>query len=229
MEITIMTPDRGKIRVHGQKLLEYVLEEFPSPASVTDVGIGAGYTSQVLLDFKYDVTGISLGDVNESTMRNPRYTHIKQSIFNVEMRHADIVWCSHTLEHMPNVCMFLTKCRWLLKPGGMFCIVVPSDTQQLLVDGHLTFWTPAHLIINLVHAGFNCRDAKWYTEGRDIGLIVPRLDMPQVNLNYDTGDLEYLAPYFPCPLIPRATNPWLKDNFDKEVGNEDSDNRQRRV
>jgi len=221
MSIVVMTQDQEEIRLHGQRLLEYVLDKFPSPGSVTDVGTGAGFSAKVFLEFKYDVTGISLGDAPKSNTLHPKYTHIKKNVFDVELRHADILWCCHTLEHIPNVGMFLTKCRWLTKPGGMFCIVVPSDPTNLLVDGHLTFWTPAHLIYNLVLAGFNCKDAKWYTEGRDIALIVPRDDMPQVDLHYDSGDLEYLTPYFPVPLVHRQTSPWLADNF--EVDNEDSD------
>ncbi len=213
MKLSVATSEGGEVTLWGHRLLEHVIEKYPSPATVTDVGVGIGYTSRTFADLRYDVTGISLGDAPKSVVNIPRYTHIKKNVFDVELRHADILWCSHILEHMQNVGMFLTKCRWLTKPGGMFCIVVPSDTQDFLVDGHLTFWTPAHLIINMVLAGFNCKEARWYTEGRDIALIVPRQDMPQVDLHYDTGDLEYLARYFPCPLIPRETNPWLEDRF----------------
>ena len=219
MRVSFEVTGRGNRPAHvfGRKLLGYVAEHYPAPQSVIDVGAGRGITSSVFLACKYDVTGISLGDAPSASLANAQYTHVKQSLFDVDLPQADIVWCSHVVEHVTDAGMFLTKCRWLVKPGGLFCIVVPSDPTDLLIDGHLSFWTPAHLIINLVHAGFNCKKAKWYTEGRDIALIIRRDDMPLVDLNYDQGDLRYLSPYFPCPLIPRSTNPWLADNFQEWV------------
>ncbi len=196
--------------------MEYVATHYKPPQSIIDVGSGNGIQSVCFLECGYDVTGISLGGAPSASLANPRYTHVKQNLFDVDLPQADIVWCSHTVEHVPDVGMFLTKCRWLVKPGGLFCIIVPLDPQTILIDGHLSFWTPAHLIINLVHAGFNCKRAMWYTEGRDIALIVRRDDMPVVDLNYDHGDLKYLSGYFPCPLIPRSTNPWLPDNFQED-------------
>jgi SAM-dependent methyltransferase len=197
----------------AQRLLERVTDEVSPPASVIDVGTGPGYSSLVFTSMKYKVTGISLNDGPKLLEKEPLYAHVRSDLIDADIPEADIVWCSHTLEHVTDVGMFLRKCRRLVKPGGWFCITVPADNQDLLIDGHLSFWTPAHLIVNLVHAGFNCKEAKWYTEMRDIGLMVKRNDVPAVDLNYDRGDLEALSPYFPCPLVHRKTSPWLKDNF----------------
>lgn len=202
-----------RARIWGQKLFERITDEAPPPASVIDVGTGPGYASSIFASMNYNVTGISLNDCPKLLEKEPLYTHVNSNLVDADIPEADIVWCSMTIEHVINVGTFLTKCRQLVKPDGLFCIVAPNDTQKLLVDGHLSFWTPAHLIINMVHAGFNCKEAKWYTEGRDIGLMVKRSDMSEVDLNYDHGDLETLSPYFPCPLIHRETSPWLKDNF----------------
>ena len=190
----------------GRRLLERVIE-VTEPCTVIDVGVGKGEQAQAFLDAGYTVTGVSL---SESPIEHDWYIHIQNRMEECPCE-GDIVWCSHTLEHTPNVGQFLRQCRQ--STIDWFCIVVPNDRQNLLIDGHLTFWTPAHLMYNLVIAGFDCNKAKWYTEGRDIALMVQRVDRPHVDLNYDHGDLEKLAPYFPFTLIPRITDPWLPDHF----------------
>jgi len=220
MKIEITSDTGDVIRVWGHTLLEGVLDKAPPPLTVMDIGTGLGVVSTVFLSLEYDVTGISLGEGTSKNLSYDNYTHVKENLFDLDLPPVDIVWSGMMIEHMPNVNLFLEKCRRLTKPGGWFCIVAPSDETDVLVDGHLTFWTPAHLIYNLVIAGFDCSEALWYTEGRDLGLMVQRKDRPQVDLNYDRGDLEALAPYFPTPLVHRVTHPWLADNF--EVDNEGS-------
>ena len=203
--------------INGKRLLGAILDIAPPPRTLTDVGIGVGLTSAVFLAYGYNVTGISLTDAPKTVNEHERYNHIKQDLFDADIPQADIVWASHVIEHMPNVGLFLEKCRQLTKPDGWFCIVAPSDPTFLQVDGHLSFWTPAHLIYNMVIAGFDCSEAFYQTHNRDIGLAVRRKDRPHVDLNYDRGDLETLSPYFPAPIVHRQTNPWLKDKFFKEL------------
>ena len=189
------------------------------PLTVTDVGVGRGITSWVFLQRGYQVTGLSLKETSPTVFAHEKYTHIQENLFDIDLPQADIVWASHVIEHMPNVGLFLEKCRSMTKIGGWFCVVAPSDPTSIIVDGHLTFWTPAHLIYNLVVAGFDCKDDVWHTDGRDIGLMVRRKDRPHIELNYDNGDLPALAAYFPVPIIHRQTNPWLLDRDLYETSN----------
>ena len=190
-----------------KKAVEYQL------GSVIDVGAGKGVSSRVFLSRGFSVTGISLTGGMPENLKCERYTHVQEDLFTADIAPADIVWASMIIEHMPNVCLFLERCRELTKPLGLFCIVAPTDKTSLLVDGHLSFWTPAHLLLNLVHAGFDCSEANYYTQNRDIGLMVERKDRPPLELNYDRGDFKLLQPYLPVEFEHRRTNPWLPDRW----------------
>ncbi len=194
------------------------LLDLTSASTVIDVGVGSGASAKLLVERDYQVTGVSL---SKSPFRKKGYKHVRKDFEKTDLT-ADIVWCSHTLEHVQNVGSFLEKIKDTLNKDGWLCIVVPSDPTDLLIDGHLSFWTPAHLIYNLVVAGFDCSDARYYTEGRDIALMVQKKLRKKVKLNHDKGDYELLKDYFPVDMIPRETNPWLEDNF------EDSNSSKRR-
>jgi len=213
VKIKAYASDGREIKIFGEKLIEWITDKAPPPLTVMDVGVGLGITSAAFLAFGYDVIGLSLEDAFPSVKAHKNYSHVKEDLFDADLPQADIVWASHIIEHMPNVGLFLERCRSLTKQDGWFCIVVPSAGMDLLVDGHLTFWTPAHLIYNMVLAGFDCSEAMYYTKGDDIGLVVRRKDRPYIDLGYDYGDLSALSPYFPVAFIHRETSPWLEDRF----------------
>jgi len=181
------------------------------PKTVLDVGSGKSEHTKSLLAHGAKVVGI---DMQPARLRHPNYSHVQGNFLVLStFDQYDAVWTSHTLEHVPDPGVFLRKCRTVTKLGGWFGIVVPSDRNDILIDSHCTFWTPAHLLYNMVLAGWNCKDAEYYTEGRDIGLLVSRMDVPTKAFTYATGQLGALQDYFPVPLIPRVTNPWLPDRW----------------
>ena len=208
----VIAPAGGKtVPIYGHRLLARLLEN--KPCSVTDVGTGWGVSAKIFLHYGFNVTGISLADGLPHNIDSECYTHVQEDLFTADVPPADIVWASMIIEHMPNVGLFLERCRELTKPGGLFCIIAPTDPTKLLVDGHLSFWTPAHLLLNLVHAGFDCSKAEYYTEGRDIGLMVERKDRPHIELNYDNGDFKLLQPYLPVEFVHRKMSPWLANKW----------------
>lgn len=111
----------------------------------------------------------------------------------------DLVWCSHVLEHQPNVRDFLRKMASLVAPGGLLAITVPPARPNI-VGGHLTVWNAGLLLYNLVVAGIDCRDARVKCYGYNISVIVSprRANLPP--LRHDQGDIERLAEFFPMPV-----------------------------
>ena len=203
----------GGMPIWGCRLLNYVLDELETVSTVLNVGVKHGIHSCLFMYEGHKVIGVSPMTPN---VEHELFTYIEGMLEDIDpplISDVDVVWASMVLEHAQNVGDLLTKCRECLKPNGWFGVVVPSDKTDLLVDGHLSFWTPASLIYNMVMAGWDCKDARWYTQGRDIGLMVQRVDRPSVELDYDRGDLEKLQPYFPVPFEHRKTDPWLEDNI----------------
>lgn len=119
----------------------------------------------------------------------------------------DAIWASHVLEHMPNVGLTLRKYFQDLRDNGVLAITVPPLKSEL-VGGHLTLWTPALLLYNMIVAGFDCSEARvspCYANGPgqppyNLSVIVRKKEAILPDLVCDAGDIERLARFFPCPV-----------------------------
>ena len=109
------------------------------------------------------------------------------------------IWCSHTLEHSRNPGAFLDAINKVLILGGWLAITVPP-AKNAIVGGHLSIWNAGLLLYHLIMAGFDCRDAKLKTYDYNISVIVKhrRIELP--HLNYDNGDIDLLAQFFPLSV-----------------------------
>lgn len=164
-------------------LLEQALTK--NPKSVLDVGVGNGAHSMAFIaNGATRVVGV---DPREKNIEHNCYEHKQDPYEQLDLgdEKFDMVWCSHTLEHIPNVQHFLIHLRAWLKPDGWLAISVPSDKQQRVHIGHLTLWTPAHLVYNLICAGWDCKEAIWYTRYLSIGLLVQKF--PDIDLSWRTS------------------------------------------
>jgi len=186
---------------------------------VADIGVGRGLHATGFCCQNFQVHGV---DGRPAEVRHPNYTHHFSWFEDWEPVPVDMVWTCHTLEHVPNPGDFLTKCRELTPVGGLFGVVVPDDRTDLIIDGHFTFWTPATLLYHMVMAGWDCSEAEYYTEnpeqgrplgGGSIGLVVRRKDTESFTKHHLAGQYEEMQRYFPVPILPRKTNPWLPDRW----------------
>ena len=195
------------------RLLEHALTK--EPESVLDVGVGKGKHAFSFLAQGHKVTGM---DVRPPPLEHPLYDHIEGAIeLDQTDRKWDMIWCSHTLEHMPNVQQCLIKLRNWLNDDGYLCIAVPTDRQRRLHVGHLSLWTPAHLVYNLICAGWNCKKALWYTEYCSIGLIVQKTD--DIDMSGRTGmpsEVFWLNQYTPIP-VRHNDGAWWGNNWPDET------------
>jgi SAM-dependent methyltransferase len=181
--------------VRAVRLLEYAITK--KPESVLDVGVGRGMHAFSFIANGIPVTGV---DVRPSPLTHDDYNHVQNDFMLSDFGEDkyDMVWCCHTLEHVPNVQATLMKIRELLKDDGWLCIAVPTDRQNRFHVGHLTLWTPAHLIYNLICAGYDCKEAYWYSEYCTVGLIVQK--KPDIDYSGRTGmpsEVAWLNQYTP--------------------------------
>jgi SAM-dependent methyltransferase len=112
----------------------------------------------------------------------------------------DLVWCSHALEHQPNVGLFLQHLARCAAPNGLMAVTVPTARRRI-VGGHLTVWNTGLLLYNMIVAGMDCSQARTKEYGYNVSVITRVRPIVLPCLRHDKGDIERLAPYFPMPVV----------------------------
>jgi SAM-dependent methyltransferase len=188
-----------------------------NPESVLDVGSGYGdHSIGFLSGGAKRVVGI---DPLFTGIKHPDYEHIHDAYETADVgdEQFDVVFSSHVLEHVPNVQHFLIHLQKWTKDGGYLAISVPTSRQNRLHIGHLTLWTPAHLMYNLVCAGWDCSDAYWYTSEMTIGVLLQK--KPKISLNWRTSlPNEYVAlnQFMPKEVL-HEDGAWWGNNWPVEI------------
>jgi len=181
-----------------------------------DVGCGFGGNSVSFLSQQWceKVVGI---DLMPSDIESDRYEHIQNAYETTDLdEQFDMVWSSHVLEHVPNVQHFLGRLHDWTKDDGWLAISVPPSRQDRFHIGHSSLWTPAHLVYNLICAGWDCKDAIWYTDYMTIGLMVKR--KPTIDLSWRTSlpsELRALNHFTPI-TINHEDGAWWGNNWPEE-------------
>jgi SAM-dependent methyltransferase len=159
--------------------------------NVLDIGSGTGEHAQIMRQAGKRVTTVSLA---EGADHKCDYNSI-----NFGQGKFDCIWASHVLEHQPNPRLFLQKCFYELADNGVMAVTVPP-LKHNIVGGHVTLWNAGLLLYNLILAGFDCRKAKVKQYGYNISVVVRKKAAQLPDLEWDTGDIERLAEFFPMPV-----------------------------
>lgn len=178
---------------------------FEGVETVLDVGSGGGEHALAFAAAGKRVDAIDLGrsvyfdrsapEAQFATSTNVNF--VKANFMEIEVNKAyDLVWCSHVLEHQPNPNLFLSRCLDFVEDGKWLAITVPP-LKHSIVGGHVSLWNAGLLIYQLVMAGNNCSDAIVMNYGYNITVIVRKrpIDLPE--LDFDAGDIDRLALFFP--------------------------------
>lgn len=180
---------------------------------MVDCAVGLGQHAMAFLSKGKSVIGV---DVSPPSIEHEKYRHVRASFESVDVE-CDIVWSCHTLEHVNNVGLMLVKFREWLKPGGWLALSVPSGAQEFLHVGHLSLWTPAHLLYNLIANGWDCRKAQWYTEYCSVAVLLQKTD--DIDFSGRTAmpsEIGWLNRYMPVE-IKHEGNAWLCNNWPDET------------
>jgi SAM-dependent methyltransferase len=178
----------------------------PNVGTVLDVGSGGGEHALHFAEAAKEVHcvdfGVSTYVQNSKVIQeadahpNIRRTACDFMTFTSAQTY-DLVWCSHVLEHQPNPKLFLEKCISHLNPSGWLAITVPPLKHQI-VGGHVTLWNAGLLLYQLVHAGLDCSGAVVMNYDYNISIIVQKNVITLPDLDWDAGDIDRLAQFFPA-------------------------------
>lgn len=192
----------------ADEALFYLCDNFEFQ-SVLDVGSGQGLHAQ-----QFRLRGKSVIELDPSAHWGATMDIRANFLDWTAEEPFDLVWCSHVLEHQPNVNLFLRNAYNCLKPGGILAVTVPP-WKTTIVGGHLTIWNAGLLMYNLILAGFNCKNARLKKYGYNISIIVRKCAAGLPPLKMDAGDIETLAPFFPIPVSQDFNGEIEAINWDK--------------
>jgi len=193
----------------GEKIMDLFLKK--DFTTVLDIGGGGLEASEQFLNNgkTVDVSDYEDGlyivksKVDRSLINKFVYGDFCEAVFD---KQYDAIWCAHVLEHQLNPNIFLKKIFSILKEGGWMAITIPPR-KPIIVGGHVSIWNAGLLLYHLVHAGFDCSDAKVIQYDYNIGIVLQKKsikDFPK--LHYDKDDLIKLNPYFPVDTLTDSFN-----------------------
>ncbi len=193
-------------------LLNHALTK--NPETVLDLGVGRGVHAKAFIGNGATVVGV---DVKDPPHEHERYIHSQTPVEFLEPAEDaepyDMVWCSHLLQLLPNVQAFLVQMETFLKDDGWLYLAVPCNPQDRFHIGHLTLWSPALLVYNLICAGWDCSSAEWYTSGNTIGLCMQKKRIE--DMSWRTGTIEeitYVNEYSPLAM-KHEHGAWWANNW----------------
>lgn len=188
--------------MHSQDAIEFLIKNY-NFNTVLDVGSGGCGHADLFTKNNKKVTCIDIGNSVYYKAKKNNIEIVKQNFLDFTSDEKfDLVWCSHILEHQKNVGLFINKCYNMTSENGILCITVPPMKSNI-VGGHLTVWNMGLLLYNLIINGIDCSQAKGKTYGYNVSVIVRKTPLININdlpLSYDIGDLKILQKYFPITI-----------------------------
>ena len=183
--LTTRAPHQGRriaFRAHlaAFELLD-IYKQQPTRQRLLDIGGGDGMHARF---FRHHGMSVDIVDVRaglaELSYEGDYLTFTATEAY-------DFIWASHVAEHMPNPGLFFTKLYADLADGGWAAITVPPLKHDMTFS-HVTLWNAGLLLIHLVRAGFDTRDARVATYGYNITVLARK------NANRPSGPLKTFLP-----------------------------------
>lgn len=200
----------------ASKLAELTVTK-PGVTSILDIGGANLYAANYFAarDKTVDVVDFSTSPyMDEVQLMHSSINRFIEGDFNkldFDQKYS-VVWCSHVLEHIPNVNEFLLKIVSLVSDKGYIAIAVPPR-KPFIVSGHINLFNPGLLIYRLVLAGLNCAKAAVFQYDGNICVLVQKECITLPFLKFDIGDLELLKDYFPIDIFEGFNGDFICSNL----------------
>ncbi len=120
----VYAESEGKTKQYARKYLSFLRSYVPQ-GRFLDVGCSIGTFVEVASQIGYKAEGIDLDSNAVAYGKELGRAVMLSSLEDHSGDDYDVVFLSHTLEHIPEPLSFLTECAKHLKPGGCLMVVVP--------------------------------------------------------------------------------------------------------
>jgi ubiquinone/menaquinone biosynthesis C-methylase UbiE len=141
-------PDLG-LYYNSKESLAWVTKYIPVEKykKMLDIGCAAGEEVGALLEFGYDITGITRGqnNVKYASEHFPSGKFMEMDMHNLDFpdQSFDCIFTSHTLEHAFSLFLVLSEINRVLRNNGVVVAVFPLYEKDAKADtSHISFHHP---------------------------------------------------------------------------------------
>ena len=185
----------------GDETVKNLIDDY-SFLTVLDIGSGSGEQSNIFIKNHKVVTKFDNSKSRSFTDKDKNIIIGDFMDYKFSNKY-DLIFCCHVLEHQKNPIDFIKKISEICKDQGYIAIIVPPAKREF-VGGHLSLYTPALLVYQMVLAGINCKNVAVNNYGYNISAIVKnnKFEINKIELNYDYNDIFKLQEFFPEYIKP---------------------------
>ena len=115
------------------------MQQWKPYSSVLEIGCGDGFSLDFMKEYEFDCAGV---DVSPDKIKSAaQQGHRVYCIDAIELpfveNQFDVVYCRHTLEHILKLDETLDEIARVLKPDGLFSVIVPVVLESQLGSKHV--------------------------------------------------------------------------------------------
>ena len=178
------------------------------PRNLIDVGAGGLLHSVHFASEGIETTAVDFGSSVYAAERSGDFallplTVIDGDFLSIELpERYEILFCSHTLEHQPNIGKFLRACIDSVQQDGFLVFVLPYPHWDLQ-GGHVAQLSPKSVIYNLALMGLDCSESMSFDSHGEFTVVVRKIgtfDVSERNLTFDKGDIAKLSDKLPAEV-----------------------------
>lgn len=120
--------DAERARTYFHRYVEFVSDIAPKDGKILDVGCGSGWSSSLLAEKGFFVSGVDLDANAFEPVETENCRFHAGSVMELPFpdNSFDIVTSYQMLEHVPDPELGLQEMLRVLKPGGKFCLIGPN-------------------------------------------------------------------------------------------------------
>ncbi len=162
--IGFINPESGQLHTYGTSVNNFFLNSITQfdPASIYEIGCGAGFTIEFLKSHGRRVTGIDPSGYSLKWSQKLGFplinAYFRDGMFTDP---ADFIYCNDVFEHIPDVVRFSELVYHSLAQGGVFSFATTNSSQSIeigdismLEHQHVNMFTERSIYRILKHAGF---------------------------------------------------------------------------
>lgn len=180
-------------------LVNDFVENSDDSRTILDIGCGTGDFLLTAKLSNWSISGIEPNDKARSFAESKLNISVHSDISDLENKKYDCITMWHALEHIPDLQVFISKLKHLLKPGGTLIVAVPNF-KSFDANYYKNYWAAYDVPRHLWHFSKRSISKLFHMEHIELKKIVPmRFDAFYVSMlseKYRSGSFAFVKGFF---------------------------------